>query len=44
LNFHPNGRLAAAVLARSHVITGRRCDGGTLVRFDRDGQVIYAQP
>jgi hypothetical protein len=43
LNFHPNGRLAAAVLARNHVIAGRRYDGGTLVHFDRDGQVIYAQ-
>jgi len=49
LNFHPNGRLAAAVLAREHVFIGgefpgRRYDRGTLVRFDRDGQVIYAQP
>ncbi len=44
LNFHPNGRLAAAVLAREHVIAGRRYDEGTLVHFDRDGQVIYAQP
>jgi hypothetical protein len=44
LNFHPNGRLAAVVLARNHVIAGRRYDGGTLMRFDRDGQVIYAQP
>ena len=44
LNFHPNGRLTSAVRARSYVIAGQRYDGGTLVRFDRDGQVIYAQP
>ena len=41
--------LSVRVLAREHVFIGgefpgRRYDRGTLVRFDRDGQVIYAQP
>jgi hypothetical protein len=44
LNFHPNGRLAAAVLARSHVIAGRRYDRGTRVCFDRDGHVFHSEP
>jgi hypothetical protein len=44
LKFYDDGRLRELRLARSHVIAGRRYDGGTLVRFDRDGQVIYAQP
>ena len=44
LKFYDDGRLRELRLARSHVIAGRRYDGGTLVRFDRDSQVIYAQP
>jgi hypothetical protein len=44
LNFHSNGRLAAAVLARDHAVSGRRYGRGTLLRFDRDGHLIYAQP
>jgi hypothetical protein len=44
LKFYDDGRLRELRLARSHMIAGRRYDGGTLVRFDRDGQVIYAQP
>jgi hypothetical protein len=44
LNFHPNGRLASAVLAQSHVVAGQRYDAGTLLRFDRDGWLIYPRP
>jgi hypothetical protein len=44
LNFHSNGRLAAAVLARDHAVSGRRYGTGTLLRFERDGQLIDAQP
>jgi hypothetical protein len=44
LNFHQNGRLASAVLAREHVVAGQRYERGTLLRFDRDGWLIYAQP
>jgi len=44
LNFHPNGRLASVVLARSHSVAGQGYDRGTLLRFDRDGQLIYVQP
>jgi hypothetical protein len=44
LNFHQNGRLASAVLAREHVVAGQRHERGTLLRFDRDGWLIYAQP
>jgi hypothetical protein len=44
LNFHQNGRLASAVLAREHVVAGRRYERGTLLRFDRAGWLIYAQP
>jgi hypothetical protein len=44
LNFHQNGRLASAVLAREHVVAGQRYERGTLLRFDRDGWLIHAQP
>jgi hypothetical protein len=44
LNFHPNGRLASAVLAQAHVVAGQRYDAGTLLRFDRDGRLIYPRP
>jgi hypothetical protein len=43
VNFHSNGRLAAAVLAREHSVSGQRYGSGTLLRFDRDGLLIYAQ-
>ena len=44
LKFYDNGRLRELRLARSHLVAGQRYDAGTLLRFDRDGQVIYAQP
>ena len=44
LNFHQNGRLASAVLAREHVVAGQRYERGTLLRFDREGWLIHAQP
>lgn len=44
LKFHGNGRVCEATLARSQVVSGRRYDRGTLLRFDRDGQLIYVQP
>jgi hypothetical protein len=44
LKFHDNGRLRELRLARSHSVAGRCYDRGTLLRFDRDGQLIYAQP
>jgi hypothetical protein len=31
-------------LVRNHLVAGRRYDAGTLLRFDWDGQLIYAQP
>jgi hypothetical protein len=43
LKFHDNGRLSELILARDHVDAGRRYEGGTRLRFDRDGRVIYAQ-
>ncbi len=44
LKFHDNGRLRELILARDHAVAGRRYGRGTLLRFDRDGQLIYAQP
>ncbi|HWN50811.1 MAG TPA: hypothetical protein VNO18_13505 [Xanthobacteraceae bacterium] len=44
LKFHDNGRLRELRLARSHSVAGRCYDRGTLLRFDRDGHLIYAQP
>jgi hypothetical protein len=44
LKFHHNGRLRELRLARSHLVAGQRYDTGTLLRFDWDGQLIYAQP
>jgi hypothetical protein len=42
LNFHKNGRLAAAVLAREHVLAGRTFPRGTHVSFDETGHLIRA--
>src|SRR6266404_8944221 len=39
LNFHRNGRLAAAVLARDHVLVGREFPRGTHVSLDEKGGV-----
>jgi hypothetical protein len=45
LRFHDNGRLRELILARDHSVSGQRYGSrGTLLRFDRDGQLIYAQP
>ena len=44
LAFHDNGRLRELRLARGHLVAGRHYAGGTFLRFDRDGQLIYAQP
>ena len=44
LAFHDNGRPRELILARSHAVSGRRYDSGTLLRFDRDGRLIYVQP
>jgi hypothetical protein len=44
LAFHDNGRLRELRLARSHSVLGRRYDAETLLRFDRDGRLIYVQP
>ena len=44
LAFHDNGRPRELILARSHAVSGRRYDSGTLLRFDRDGGLIYVQP
>jgi hypothetical protein len=41
LKFHDNGRLGELILARDHVVAGRRYERGTRLRFDRDGRVIY---
>jgi hypothetical protein len=43
LKFHDNGSLGELILARDHVVGGRRYERGTRLRFDRDGRVIYAQ-
>jgi len=42
LNFHRNGRLAAAVLARKHILAGRMFPRGTHVSFDEKGRVVRA--
>jgi hypothetical protein len=44
VNFHRNGRLASAVLAREHIVAGQRYERGTLLRFDKDGWLIHAEP
>ncbi|MBV9559726.1 MAG: hypothetical protein JOY90_04580 [Bradyrhizobium sp.] len=44
LNFHKNGRLAVAVLAREHVLAGRTFPRGTRVSFDEQGYVVGAAP
>lgn len=44
LKFHDNGRVRELILARDHAVAGQRYGKGALLRFDRDGQVIYAQP
>src|SRR5437016_4203611 len=44
LAFHDNGRPRELILARSHAVSGRRYDSGTLLRFDRDGRLTYVQP
>jgi hypothetical protein len=44
LEFFENGRPRTMVLARSHAIVGKQYERGTLLRFDRDGHLIYAQP
>jgi hypothetical protein len=43
LKFHHNGRPGELMLARDHAVAGRRYERGTFLRFDWDGQVIYAQ-
>jgi hypothetical protein len=40
LNFHPNGRLASARLAREHVLAGRAFPRGTHVGFDKKGILL----
>ena len=42
LNFHKNGRLSAAVLAREHVLAGRTFSRGTHVSFDEKGHLVSA--
>ncbi|MFH1688006.1 MAG: hypothetical protein ABIE70_10880 [bacterium] len=42
--FHDNGRLASGYLAKDHTIGGRLIEKGTLVRFDRNGQLINEAP
>lgn len=44
LNFHPNGRLAGAVLARQHVLAGRTLPRGTRVSFDERGNLAGVSP
>jgi hypothetical protein len=42
LTFHQNGA-PRGCLAREHIVAGQRHERGTLLRFDRDGRLIYAQ-
>jgi hypothetical protein len=42
LNFHKNGRLSGAVLAREHVLAGRTFSRGTRVSFDEKGYLASA--
>ena len=42
LNFHRNGRLAAAVLAREHILAGRTFPRGTHVILDEKGHLVRA--
>jgi hypothetical protein len=39
LNFHRNGRLAAAALARQHILIGREFPRGTYVSLDEKGRL-----
>jgi hypothetical protein len=40
LNFHPNGSLAAAVLAREHVLIGREFPRGTRISLEGKGGLV----
>jgi hypothetical protein len=40
LHFHPSGRLAAAVLAREHVLIGRAFPHGTHISLDEKGGLV----
>jgi hypothetical protein len=40
LNFHRNGRLAGAVLAREHILDSRTFPRGTHVSFDEKGRLV----
>jgi hypothetical protein len=40
LNFHKNGRLAAAMLAREHVLAGQTFPRGTRVSFDEKRYLV----
>jgi len=42
LTFHRNGRLAAAVLAREHILAGRTFPRGTHVILDDKGRLVRA--
>jgi len=44
LHFHPNGRLAAAVLAREHVLMGREFPRGTHISLDDKGHLVHVAP
>lgn len=44
LEFYENGRPKQVVLARSYPVLGKRYEPGTLLQFDREGQLVYAQP
>lgn len=44
LEFYENGRIKHVTLARDYTIWGRRYEQGTLLQFDREGQLTYAQP
>jgi len=43
IDFHDSGGLRSAVLARSHPILGQSYRAGTLLGFDADGRLAYAQ-
>jgi hypothetical protein len=43
LEFYEHGRPKHMVLARSYSVRGQQYEPGTLLQFDREGQLIYAQ-
>jgi hypothetical protein len=44
VEFYDNGRPRQLVLARGHAVAGTQYGSGMLLRFDWDGQLLFAAP